>query len=719
MPTDNWFTAARNENKKPVVLMQIEDSSAEEQLYSTRSDWEGSVILTNIDTVSQVGNAIGQEILSDQETDLLSVNVTPSATSRFNPGNEFSVFMINSVDANKALSLTVQLRTGSTIGPIIDSVTETIVTGPPESFGGAFGVGIFDFSSNILTGAVPLWFTFTITGNSFPVAVFSSIPIVVPTSGTDCTLTTSTVDMGSIPANPVTLSIDDTLEAGSSILYTAFGGNADPPVNNLGTVVDGDSLTAFRFYRLQADFSSDTGNRGILKQFSLREGLFKFYGTHKDLPFRGVQPYLKMESLTTLSTAIKLDKGISTTGQMTAVLHWVDDVSDFVATRFLRGKDVQFLYGFQELSQADYEPLFTGTWFDYSFDDIAQTITVKVQDILKQFEKIKIPTEEYNASGVKTSTNVVYTKANGVNTITNIFDLLGIRDRYVSPDYATLEGGALSGTDFNVTRTLSKPIVANKLIDELAQTLGLFLVPQGDGTLLPNLFDDTATPLYTLDASKFSPGSVDGNQDEISTRQYTYYNITDPADTDPNDEDKFDNAFQLINLGSEAKWVNEETQKLFFDKWRIGNNTADPLVNDLVSPPQALIDLANRWDGWFADPQITVTVKDLPPEWLKVQPSNIVELNNLAVPVSNQPWLNSVDYEVADIRINGGRQWEAIAISGPSTTIVEPGVTAGFENFWEDMNILDTGLTDGMKFITMKQSFNIRRGIVTLEFRQI
>lgn len=719
MPTDNWLKAARGENKKPVVLMQIEDSSAEEQLYSTRSDWEGSVNLTNIDTTSQIGDAIGSKLQSP--TILVNGRNYTFVSSIVSRLRELTPIFSFTQLSNTTTSMTSELRTGSELGPVIATDIQTVTIGPPSLFFGGSGSATFSFVSVPLLAATTYFITFndsvSIGGTNFTTLLTTLF--ITPSLSSDCTLTTSTIDMGAIPANPVTLSIDDTLESGSTLTYTAFGGNADPPVNNLGTVVDGDDLTAFQFYRLQAEFASTTGGRGILKQFGLREGLFKFYGTHKDLPFRGVQPYLKMESLATLSTAIKLDKGISTTGQMTAVLHWVDDVSDFVASRFLRGKDVQFLYGFQELSQADYEPIFTGTWFDYSFDDIAQTITVKVQDILKQFEKIKIPTEEYNASGVKTSTNVVYTKTNGVNTITNIFDLLGIRDRYISPDYATLEAGALSGTDFNVTRTLSKPIVANKLIDELAQTLGLFLVPQGDGVLFPNLFDDAASPLYTLDASKFSPGSVAGNQDEISTRQYTYYNITDAADTDPNAEDKFDNAFQLINLGSEAKWENEETQKLFFDKWRIGNNTADPLVNDVVSPPQALVDLANRWDGWFADPQITVTVRDLPPEWLKVQPSNIVEINNLRVPVSNQPWLNSVDYDVADIRINAGKQWEAIAVSGPSTSIVEPGVTAGFENFWEDMNILDTGLTSGMKFITMKQSFNIRRGIVTLEFRQI
>jgi hypothetical protein len=332
---------------------------------------------------------------------------------------------------------------------------------------------------------------------------------------------------------------------------------------------------------------------------------------------------------------------------------------------------------------------------------------------------VKIPTEEYNASGVKTSTDIVYTKANGVNTITNIYDYLGIRDRYISTEYATLEAGDLSGTDYNVTRTLSKPIEAYKLLDQLAQTMGLFLVPQGNGELFPFLFDDAATADYTLDASKFTPSGVAGNQDEISTRQYAHYNIKDSTESDPNSEDKFENAYQRIDVGAESKWENEETQKLFFDKWRVGNNEANPLINYVATPPQALIDLANRWNGWYSDPKFTVTIGSLPPEWMKATPSSIIEINNLDVPVSNQPWLNSVDYAVDDIRINGGGQYIALAISGPSTTIYEPGVTVGWESYWQYMDILDTGLTDGMKFITIKRSLNIQKGIVSLELRQI
>jgi hypothetical protein len=352
MPTENWLQASRRDNIKPVILMQVEDSAAEEILYTTRSDWEGSTTLTNIDTTSQVGDAIGQGKLTDQAALLDSVEILNPVGSRLSPQQKLGVTMAFPTDENKTVTLTVQLRSGSVGGTILQTVTESIALGPGTSILGGRGYSVFDFSFTLLTASTSYWLTGYVSGSDGPLVELGSddgLYLIVPVSSSDCTLTTSTIDTGASLTNPRILSIDDTLETGASIVYTAFGGPADPPVNNLGTVVDGDSLTAYRHYRLQADFSSTTGGRGILSQFGLREGLFKWYGTEKDVPFRGVKPYLQLGGFGNLSTAIKLDKGISTTGQISAVLKWTDDTSDFISTRFLRGKDVQMLYGFKGL----------------------------------------------------------------------------------------------------------------------------------------------------------------------------------------------------------------------------------------------------------------------------------------------------------------------------------------------------------------------------------
>ena len=232
--------------------------------------------------------------------------------------------------------------------------------------------------------------------------------------------------------------------------------------------------------------------------------------------------------------------------------------------------------------------------------------------------KVKLPRETFNVSGTKTTTSLVFTGANAVQVILDLMDELGIPDRYI--DRTTIEGlrdGALSGATYAVTRTLSTPQEAWKLIHELATICGCFVVILPSGKLTLSLYNAAAAPVATLSARFCDFAGIDGGQDKLLTRQLIYYA---PTGTDPGeDEDEYTKGYLKINATSETNY-DESTEHRWFDKWNASTT--------------AITALATRWDNWQGSPRLLLSAKKLPIHKIDIIEGAIVWVSGLKIPVA-------------------------------------------------------------------------------------
>lgn len=435
---------------------------------------------------------------------------------------------------------------------------------------------------------------------------------------------TPVIDLGLVPTQPSTFSAEDIIPSGSTLAYSVMGGDTLPPSNVLGPVADGGSLPPYRYYQVTADFTSLDGSRPSLREIGISGGDSQFFyiGTHLDQPLQSVKPLLPDDAISALTSKIELLKP-STVGSIKVNMFWNRATGDMVATGYLRNKAVIIKTGFRGLSENQYEPFFAGTWQDYTADFDKGVITVELKDVLAKFKKAKLPEEVFDpATGAKTTTALSWTGVNVMQVMLDLIDAMGVPDRYIDRDaFTALRDGTLSGADWLVSRTITDPEEASKLLNELAVIAGVFLVPLPDGKLTPVLYDDTAAAVDNWDAEELLFSSLDGGQKDLSTRQLIYY---DPAVTNPGEnEEDYNKGYRLVDNVAEVAW-NERAEKRWFEKWS--------------ASAAAVQALASRMQGWFASPKIRVKVRGMPPRYIEVLPGQIVAVNNLRIPVAEASW---------------------------------------------------------------------------------
>lgn len=752
MATAAYIEAAGQSNRQPTIEMTLEVPGAASTEYTTYADWFGSVTKTRVDIEEYPGSVLNQHtktysngsaasVLYDKITSAADVDLLVEDISSVNVLIKFTFDTDSGSVGPNVTTYDMQHRLKFDIGGVFsysDTISETGLVADDTSLvsgntlqstdqlirsynipsridvAAVYSVDVY-FDVVSISNVVNLGDITSVAVTAEEISDNTTTSIAIAKNASDCIIQTSTMDFGSVPSFDPILSIDDIAGSGSASAYSVLGGNTDPPTNDLGSKSDGDTLTAYRYYRVSCAFSTTTGSRVTLYSLDIVSGDYKSYGTHQDIPKVGVKPYVISGSLSPISQKIDLEKGISTTGQTAIKLQWTKEISDLISTGYLKGKDVSIRSGFVGLPSADYNPEITGTWFDHILDPVNNSITVIVQDVSKQFEKRKIPIENYNASGVKTSSPIIYTNENIVDTIINIYDLLGIRGRYIkTADYTALSSGDLSGTDWDVTRTITKPTDAYKLLSELAQTAGLFLVPQGDGTISPILFDDTATPTVEIDCDFCKASAAKGNQDKLTTRSYHYYNVTSGV-TEPSDSvDDYDNGYVLIDATAEIAYDPEQGQREWYDKWSIGR-----ISSPLTTAPTALSNMATRWNGWFTYPRLTLDLSDIAPRFANVSVGSVVGITNYILPVPSDEWDNAVAYIAGDRIVYAGRVYVSI-LAG---TNKQPDIET---TYWEDDNIvtqsgdyLGRGKTDNKPFLVTGRTYDANTASLKLSILEM
>lgn len=736
--TEAYIAAAKDANIKPVTLISIESVEGAEEDYTTQLDWAGSSALVNISTTEAVGSAyplttgttgasITKTTINGDEIQL-RYSFIPETFAHFMEQLSHGTLTFNTNNGGlvplgaDSADVAIRIRTGGHTGTIVydgalisKTFTSSHVSGTEEQ-----GDLVYKWT---MPSAINSTVQFELTANQtiyiqirvkfFYIQFDIQAPYPstrsfegLPKNSANCNCTTSTIDMGVTPVNPVDLSIDDTRESGASIVYTAEGNTVDTwPGTSLGTVADGDSLLAYRYYRIKAEISSTNGGRGIIHGFNLREGIYRYYGSHRGLPFAGVQSVLPAKAVASVSQKIDPKKGIASIGQVSFNLLATAETEDMLSTGYLAGKDVRVLSGFETLNSIDdFRPIMVGTWQDYEIDDKKGIISVKLQDMLNQFQKRQLPIETYNAAGAKTSADIVYSNANVVAVMRNIFDRIGIRGRYLHPDYDALETGALSSADYNVTRTISGAQDADEMLDELAQTAGLFLVPLGDGRLTPKLQDPSAPTTLTLDVRNYKSGKVAGNQKELLTQFIARYNATV---ADPSDDGDYAAGYLYANNVAESLYDPKKGVKVWLDKWEVGSNAGA----NLAAPPQALIDWCDRQSSWFSEPRFSFALSEIPP-YIDVEAGDVIGIDGLRLPIPLAVYDASETYAIGVKLIYSGRFYRSkIDANNGNQPDISP-------TQWRDENLLSSGLTDNKPFLVTSFKFDPNDAMSSIELRE-
>ena len=631
----------REPGKSLQIVVSIEDLDAISDSLDTKSDWDGSTVLLNIDTDEEDGSAIGQ-IHREGLNELNFVTTEVGPRYKFTAAGDFlnhthfshfsTVYKFSPIEPSGDKLVTFTVRSDSWTGPILTEVSRVLHM-DNILIGGSTLQGFFyrlqwngDINLPLLT---PMTFGTIYYVNIViqTVVDFASrqtevSPVInsrafVFASGDDCNLTTSTLDLGAVPTADIIFSVDDTKESGADIVYTILGGNVDPPTTDLGVVADGDTITGFQFYLPTASFSSISGRRGILQRISVASAELNFIVNHPVSDLNKARVLLLPAPLKEISTKLDREKPASI-GETGISMAWSAWLGGIIHDEFLRGKNVAIDLGYDNMLFSQFAPFFRGTWYDYTADHVKGFINVQLRNVLDQWRKVKLPKETSDSDGVKTTQPIIYTDENIFSVMLDLFDRIGFPDRFIArTEFETLRDETFPFTDFNVTRTITKPIEAFKLLNELSVISGVFLVPYADGRIFPIIYDPNAAEAAVFDANFMDFGIIKGGYKDLFTRQLIYFNpsVAEPKD----DEDDFSSLFIDLDATVETLW-EESNEKRWFEKWDLS------IV--LVAA------LANRWHSWFANPKKIFQVTKANLGFIEVQPGDIVHVDNLHIPVT-------------------------------------------------------------------------------------
>jgi len=626
MPSDAFLRSIGSENVQPVILMQVEQGAVTRVSVTTQDQWE-ACSLTNWDALSVPGSVVPSATVyklgsyNEVARQSLSVGIIRGTYYLANQhGHQYG-------PSNVWVDVTVK-RNGIAVGTY-QAVYKIPRTRVPITFPVTF---ILPADVAFTQGDVIDVATTANHGSGSPDGppVYHSggsgwyAPPELVTRNVSGSLTTAPIDLGSAPDDYAVISFDDFIPPGASIAYTARGSSNGTSWTSLGTVTDGQQVSAYRYYEVTAAYSWAGEDYPEIREIRLTHGgSYLYYSTHRDEPFFGALPYLADKPISTLNSKIALmDK--PSTGEASIKLVWNDHISALLAAGTLVNNPVSISVGAAGLPSEDYELIFTGAWHDYVIDTTKGIVTVKLRDVLKMYSRSKVPREATNATtGLRAVRPLVFTNRPVLSAILDISDAQGIPGRFLNASaFASLEA---EGINYQVTRTISEPTEADKLLAELTTTAGIFVVPAADGKLTPIVYQPDIEPVATLDAREIDFGSIDGGQKDLRTRQIVYYA---PIVADPGDQSEdYSKGLIYINADIEGQLMESEiSEKRWHDKWN--------------APDAALVALAQRMNSWYATPHQTVTASKVPLRHMGINPGQVISVDNLQMPSATWPGLS-------------------------------------------------------------------------------
>ncbi len=649
--TASFIKTAKTPGRLPILSMKVEDISGSEETYTSQADWEGSATLTNIDTTEEPGSVLNERFnfifnLLDPPAGEIEIINTPwkfvdgdaitvnTAALVVHPVNDSYLNYLNATIGWPAgLGITLKIR--ALVRDAVEFPTTEFITPEQTITGIAAGFGLSNLS---LVGApivsagstayviIQGWDTgsskwFNLTQQVIIGVDPTTLDYIKPTAQ----IITSVIDMGFVPAADIIFTVDDIKPSGASVVYSARGSTDNFAASDvdLGIIEDGDTISAFRYYKITADITTTSGARAKIREIVLSVGEFFELSSISGEPTLASRPYIIPKSVKPLTSKIDLMKP-ATVGQATLSLSWSKFTGDMIFNGRLKNKQVFLKLGYEGLTSEDYEPYFTGIWQEYGADENRRIISVKIEDALKRFRKIKIPIESSDSSDNPTTSNYVVTAINVIQAMLDIIDEIGIPDRFIDrTSFEDIRDNILSSTDWDVTRTIfaDNPQDAWELMNELAVIAGCFLIMLPNGKLSIVYYSPLFDPVDTIDANQVKVSPLDGGQKNLFTRQLVRY---DPAVADPGDDEADYNKLNLyINATAETEW-DLAAERRWFEKWD--------------ASPAAVGELTIRMDEWFSNPKTSLTLTGLTMRHINRTPGQIIAIDNLMMPSDELDW---------------------------------------------------------------------------------
>lgn len=649
MPSDAFLSAARRENRQPVVLVAIETPNASKQVITSQDDWEGGS-LTRLNATASPGDLILETDGAEPFSGNYPTTIAPNSLVVAFAGTTISASFSSPDDRTVAVSMGL-LVSSTSFGSASLQVSydgsnwDTIDTIPVF-----IGLSSPSLSGAVTKSACSVRLVLISYGGSIYMTMMNiafTHQTIYLEDGTTATIALGPFqdENGDKYTMDSILTIDDSVPAGCICTYTARGSDNNSTWTDLGTVIDGAALDAYKYYDFSVTLESSTDGlrTPIVREIGISAGdsQFLYFSTYTQTPAGTNALPLVMAGLPSVGSKLDLIK-LGSTGEISPQLHLVEPTFAMLRDGYLRNKAVSIKLGFNTgMAEREYEPLFSGLWYDGTIDLKKSVITVKTRSILQRFQKVKLPKETGGTRNDTTVVPLVWTNENIIDVMLAIIDEMGILDRFIDrASFTALNGNGAPryGTDWNVTRTLDKDtsIDALKALEELQLLSGVFILQLPDGRIQAKLYDATALTVSDLSPDLCDFGTIELGQSELYTRQHIYYGLI--ADKKGTSAEDFTSALVYINDTAEINWglnadvapgdpnyqKNPGYQRDIFDVWNISAN--------------ARTALAERLDGWFANPKMKITASKLPPEYWSVNLGELVTVNGLQLPISGETW---------------------------------------------------------------------------------
>jgi len=551
MPSQVWIDAANQTEKKPILLMAVESVSAINKSISG-SDWGMLNESLNISVSNGIVTATTQALSQSYAAGRVPIIPLVDGYIGF-----FQFSNLSFSFGQTSIAHFLSLPPGGSLTVRIDYTINEVLYSTAYTWSNTTGTALYTV---VFDGVqIPLAVPFLLhAGDRLVIELISSTNSIVSfyigggqSTGGDAskpltvattqqlnfaTLQTQSIDLGSIPEQPSIFGAEDTVPVSCTLTYGAFGRNDALNIwDDLGSVADGTALAPYRYYRFTAQFTTTSMLTAELRSLNISGGdsQFKYISTHEDTPVKGAMPYLSA-SIGTLTSKLELMK-LGSTGEISPKMFYLRDTFEMIRDGYLRNKAVGLRLGFPGLALADYEPIFTGLWYDYSLDHYKAELTVKTRTVLSLFQKVQLPREiAVDSTRDDTTCPVIeWIEQNIISVMLDVIDLMGLKDRYIDrPAFLALVTGARAGSDWNVSRRLDKDNkeTAVKLLEELSVLSGVFFLPQPDGRVIPTLYDPAAPITVEIDSDTATFSSVEGGQAELYTRQQICYGLRHEGD---------------------------------------------------------------------------------------------------------------------------------------------------------------------------------------------
>ena len=375
-------------------------------------------------------------------------------------------------------------------------------------------------------------------------------------------------------SNNATISIDDNVPTDTGLAYTlegsttgAWGGEEVA----LGSVADGSSVAGYRYYRPTATLTGDGSVTPIFKSIKIEipDRIYRF--TSRRGGIFNALPYLSGIPGRTIS--IDLKDFVTLGSDLKAGLQKDESVVQMLRENYFKNLHASVQIGMYRE--------------DITENDLAYTFQGKVAGYKPGMEEVSISLKDGTKDlSAKWPAGISVTKdgTHMVDVINAILDDVGIASRYINRGSldtlkATVGDGSPASANYVVYRgssppvasgdtTITEPDTAKKVVGELLELLGAYMVSQEDGKIHVVEYDSSKASIgdpWTRDDFVEDP-VYNPDVENIINDTYIYLDWTG----DGTDAKDFDNLETSPDATSITNW-GETNTRIIKSKWLAGS----------------------------------------------------------------------------------------------------------------------------------------------------